>query len=99
MQQYNRYLSYEGRPGPVARVLMAVVAMIVAAASIVLGFFFFVAFLGVAMVFAIVVWFRLRTLRKQMGAATPSSAKGEGPVIEGDFTVIRERQDSQRDGP
>ncbi len=99
MQQYNRYLSYEGRPGPVARALMAVVAMIVAAASIVLGFFFFVAFLGVAMVFAIVVWFRLRALRKQMGAATPSSAKGEGPVIEGDFTVIRERQDSQRDGP
>lgn len=69
---------------------MALIAMAMAAVSIVLGFFFFIAFLGVALIVGLVLWFRLRPVRQQMRRSSEQKAEDQGPVIEGDFTVVEE---------
>lgn len=75
---------------PLARVLTAVVALIVLGLSIVLG----TIALGVLVVGGLIwlVWFRwkLHRLRKQ---ATQRAADGDG-VIEGEYVVVHERRDT-----
>ena len=91
MQQKTKYIAYQGQVGPIGRVLMALVAMALAAVSLVLGFFFFLALLGVGLVVAAVMWFRLRPVRKEFRAAAEKSARKGDSVIEGDFTVVDSR--------
>jgi membrane protein implicated in regulation of membrane protease activity len=77
---------------------MALAAMAMAAVSIVLGFFFFIAFLVVALIVGIVLWFRLRPVRQQMRRSAERAAEDRGPVIEGDFTVVEESKDRHSGG-
>lgn len=100
MQHQTRYLIYDGKAaGPVTRLLMAVVGIALAAVSLVLGFVFFLAVLGVGLIFALVMWFRLRSFRKQVNEAAARQG-GEGrTVIDGDFTVIQRQEPPRNDGP
>jgi fatty acid desaturase len=103
MQQHQRFLIYKSNPGPLTRIALALAAMVMAAVSVVLGFFFFIAFIIVALIVGIVLWFRLRPVREQMRqfnerAAADNGPAGPGGVIEGDFTVVREPEDKQGRG-
>ena len=103
MEKQQRFLIYEGKPGLLTRIAWALGAMVLAAISVVLGFFFFIAFIIVALIVGIVLWFRLRPVREQMRqfndlSGRPAAERGSadrGGVIEGDFTVIREPKDKQ----
>jgi len=95
MQQQTRYIVYGGKsPGPIGRVLMALAAAVLATLSLVLGFFFFLAFLGVGLVVAAVMWFRLRQVRRDVQRAAERSGRSGDSVIEGDFTVVSSRPES-----
>ncbi len=92
MQEQGRYLIFDGKPpGPLARLLTALVAMALAAIGLVFGVFFFLAFLVIACVVAAVLWFRLKPLRQHMRevASQPAGEAGES-IIEGEFTVVDE---------
>jgi fatty acid desaturase len=103
MQHQQRFLIYKSNPGPLTRIALALAAMVMAAVSVVLGFFFFIAFLIVALIVGTVLWFRLRPVREQMRqfnerTAADKGSADPGGVIEGDFTVIREPEDKQGRG-
>jgi len=96
MQQHTKYIVYDGKAaGPLGRVIMALAAAAMAVVALVFGFFFFLAFLGVGLVVAIVMWFRLRTIRRDLRAAAEQTARPGDSVIEGDFTVVSSRQDPE----
>ncbi len=99
MQQHTRYIVYDGKTaGPLSRVIMALGAAAMAVVALIFGFFFFLAFLGVALVVATVMWFRLRGFRRDLRAAAERNARPGESVIEGDFTVVssgRESDDSR----
>lgn len=99
MQQQTRYLIYDGKAGPVSRFLMAVAGIALAAVSLVLGFVFFLAFLGVGLVIALVMWFRLRSFRRQVAETDAARSHGERTVIDGDFTVVRPPEPPSRNRP
>jgi len=93
--QQTRYIVYGGKsPGPIGRVLMALAAAALATLSLVLGFFFFLAFLGVGLVVAAVMWFRLRQVRQDIQQAEERSGRGGDSVIEGDFKVVSSEPES-----
>lgn len=95
MQHQTKYIAYGGNsPGPIGRVLMALAAAVLATVSLVLGFFFFLAFLGVGLVVAAIVWFRLRQVRRDIRQAAERSGRSEDAVIEGDFTVVSSRPEA-----
>jgi fatty acid desaturase len=103
MEKHQRFLIYDGKPGPLTRIALALAAMVMAAVSVVLGFFFFIAFIIVALIVGIVLWFRLRPVREQMRefnerAAANQRSADRGGVIEGDFTVVEEPTDKQGRG-
>lgn len=94
MQNNGRFLAFEGKPGLVTRLLVAFGAMALSALALVLGVFFFLAFLAIGLVVAVVIWFRLRPIRQQMREAMDAPRPpGDGSVIEGDFTVVRDGND------
>ena len=97
MQQQTRYIVYNGRSlGPFGRLLAAIGAAILATVALFLGFFFFLAFLGIGLVVAIVMWFRLRGLRREIRNAAERASRSGDSVIEGDFTVVSSRSDDSK---
>lgn len=96
MQHHPKYIVYGGNaPGPIGRILMALAAAALATVSLVLGFFFFLAFLGVGLVVAAVMWFRLRQVRREIQQAAERSGGSGDSVIEGDFTVVSSKPESE----
>ena len=89
---------------PLANALVIVVGALVIAASIVLGFFVFVilgsAFLVLAAIFGIRVWwFRRRMARSMADAAEDRPARSGGrQTIEGEYHVIVDDRDSRPPG-
>ena len=86
MQRQTRYIVYQGQTGPVGRVLAAIVGLVLAAVSLVLGFFFFL---------GLYFWVKLRPVRQQMREA--AAARPE--TIEGDFRVVSETDEKGPDRP
>ena len=100
MQQQTKYIVYDGRNvGPLGRALMAIAAAMLAVLSMVLGFFFFLAFLAVGLVVAGILWFRLRGVRRELRAAAEQAARQDDSVIEGDYTVVSSRREPGNPGP
>jgi hypothetical protein len=95
MQRQTRYIVYQGQTGPVGRVLAAIVGLVLAAVSLVLGFFFFLTVLGIALVVGLYFWVKLRPVRQQMREA--AAARPE--TIEGDFRVVSETDEKGPDRP
>jgi hypothetical protein len=93
MQRQTRYIVYQGQTGPVGRVLAAVVGLVLAAVSLVLGFVFFLTVLGIALVVGLYFWIKLRPVRQQMREA--AAARPE--IIEGDFRVVSETDEKGPD--
>jgi len=79
---------------PIANVFVVIVGALAIGASIVLGFFAFVALSGVILVTAGVigvrVWWISRKLRRASPARGQTSARENAPgVIEGEYRVVR----------
>jgi Flp pilus assembly protein TadB len=89
MQQQTKYIVYQGRTGPVGRIVAAIAGIMLAAVSLVLGVFFFLAVMGVALIVGVYVWIKLRPVRRQMREA----AAARPGAIEGEFRVVSERED------
>lgn len=92
MQHQTKYIVYQGKTGPVGRIMAAIVGIVLAAVSLVLGFFFFLTVLGIALIAGLFFWIKLRPVRKQMQEA--AAARPE--TIEGEFRVVSE---TDREGP
>lgn len=76
---------------PLARLLSGVLGLVAVALLVTLGLFAFVALVIGGVLFVLVNAFRsTRAPRPQSGAA-PSRTPPPAGVIEGDFTVVRER--------
>ena len=85
---------------PIANVLVVIAGALVIGASIVLGFFAFIALSGIvlvsAMIIGIRVWWLKRKMERAMGDAGAQRTPGApGGVIEGEFKVV----DKDRDEP
>lgn len=84
---------------PIASVFVVIAGTLIIAASIVLGFFAFVALSGIVLVTAAVVgiraWWLNRKIRRQgapMSGAAPKKTSATG-VIEGEYRVISKDRD------
>ncbi len=77
---------------------MALSAAAMAVVALVFGFFFFLAFLGLGLVVAAVMWFRLRGVRKDLRAAAETASRPGDSVIEGDFKVVDSRDAPDKTG-
>ena len=83
---------------PIANVLVVIAGALVIGASIVLGFFAFVALSGIVLVSAAVIGIRVWWLKRKMGPVmgnddaqrTPGAPGG---VIEGEFKVVDKDRD------
>ena len=85
---------------PIANVLVVIAGALVIGASIVLGFFAFIALSGIVLVSAAIigirVWWLKRKMERAMGDAGAQRTPGApGGVIEGEFKVV----DKDRDEP
>ena len=89
MQHQTKYIVYQGKTGPVGRIVAAVVGIILAAVSLVLGFFFFLTVVGIALIVGLYFWIKLRPVRRQMQEA----AAGRPETIEGEFRVVSGQDD------
>lgn len=85
---------------PIANVLVVIFGALVIGASIVLGFFAFIALSGIVLITAAVigvrVWWFKRKLAKQ--GATPGAAPQKAPtggVIEGEFQVVDKNREQE----
>ena len=81
---------------PIANVLVIIAGALVVGASIVLGFFAFLALSAIVLVTAAVVGLRLWWLNRRLGKNAPQSPKpaAEG-VIEGEYkVVVRDREET-----
>ncbi len=89
---------------PIANALVVLVGALAVGASIVLGFFAFLALSALILVFAAIigirVWWFKRKLRKaaREGEATGTERASAPDVIEGEFRVVHRRTDSRRPG-
>ena len=85
---------------PIANVFVVLVGALVIAASLVLGFFAFVILGSVVAVLASVVglriWWFNRKLRRGSAARGDTATKAADSVIEGEFHVIEDRRDTDR---
>ena len=84
---------------PIASVFVVIAGALIIAASIVLGFFAFIALSGIVLITAAVVgvrvWWLSRKLRRQ-GAPMSGTAHKQTPttgVIEGEYRVVRKDHD------
>lgn len=83
---------------PIANALVIVAGVLVIAASVVLGFFAFIALAAVVLVTAAVVGIRVWWLKRKMGldphgyrsAGEPQSSSS---IIEGEYRVVRKDRD------
>lgn len=96
-----RHSSRGGIPvgNPIANVLVVIAGVLAIAASIVLGFFAFVALSAIVLVTAAIigirVWWLNRKLGRQAQKADPTARRpASGGVIEGEYRVVR-RDDDQ----
>lgn len=92
MQIHVRYLPGPGGqpPGPAARLLAALAAVLLLVSSFFLGLLMFMVLLGAGLIFGIWAAWRARKARRQAGG-------GAGPdgVIDGDYVVVS-RRDSEK---
>ena len=95
MKQQSPYLLSGPGPGPVARFLGALAAALALTLSMILGFVFFLVVLGATVVMAIVVWFKLRRVRRDMPSPDVDPKDPATTVLDGDYEIIegRERRD------
>jgi len=89
MPDQIRFISNTRQTGPLGRFLLALGTALLATASLLLGFVFFVVILGFALLAGLVLWFRLRSLRRRAPVGAGSNA------IEGEYEVVSESR--QRD--
>lgn len=92
-----RRLSMKNR-NPIANVFVVIVGALAIGASIVLGFFAFVALSGVILMMATVigvrVWWISRKLRRASPVRDHASARANAPgVIEGEYRVVGKDHD------
>jgi len=83
---------------PIANVLVVIAGALVIGASIVLGFFAFIALSGIVLVTAAIVGVRVWWLKRKMQPGEPmgnARRKPEKPggVIEGEYKVVSKDQD------
>jgi membrane protein implicated in regulation of membrane protease activity len=91
MPDQIRFISNTRQAGPVGRFLLAVGAALLATASLLLGFVFFVVILGFALVAGMIFWLRLKSLQRR------SPPRAGSDAIEGEYEVVSEsRQHDER---
>ncbi len=83
---------------PIANVLVIIAGTLVIGASIVLGFFAFIALSGIVLVAAAVIGIRVWWLKRRIQKRSPAGDRGPGRkppagVIEGEYKVIRKDRD------
>ena len=83
---------------PIANVLVVIAGALVIGASIVLGFFAFVALSGIVLVTAAIVGIRVWWLKRKIQQGQPvgspdRSQHAPGGVIEGEYKVVDKDQD------
>lgn len=83
---------------PIANVLVIIAGTLVIGASIVLGFFAFIALSGIILVAAAVIGIRVWWLKRRIQKRSPAGDPGPGRkpragVIEGEYQVIRKDRD------
>jgi len=86
---------------PIANALVVIVGALAIGASIVLGFFAFVVLGSILLVLGAIIglrvwWFNRRLNREMQRAAKPGNTNASG-VIEGEYTVVRVRQNEKSD--
>ena len=96
----RQYSTKNGLPAgnPIANVLVVIAGALVIGASIVLGFFAFVALSAIVLVSAAIIGVRVWWLNRKMGAGQARSATEQPPsapggVIEGEFKVVDKDRD------
>lgn len=97
MRQFSSKDGFSGG-NPIANVLVVIAGMLIVGASIVLGFFAFVALSGVVLVSAAVIGIRVWWLKRKMqrGQATggpQATRQAPGGVIEGEYKVVDKDRD------
>jgi hypothetical protein len=83
---------------PIANALVIVAGVLAIAASVVLGFFAFIALSAIVLVTAAVVGIRVWWLKRKMGSAPRGDRSAGQPhspssVIEGEYRVVRKDRD------
>lgn len=83
---------------PIANVLVVIAGALVIGASIILGFFAFVALSGIVLVTAAVVGIRVWWLKRKIQRGQPAGNTGQRPespsgVIEGEYRVVSKDRD------
>lgn len=82
---------------PIANVFVIIAGALIIGASIVLGFFAFIALSAIVLVTAAVigirVWWYGRKLKNGEGTVVNRSRKSRGGVIEGEFRVVEDGRD------
>ena len=83
---------------PIANVLVVIAGALVIGASIVLGFFAFVALSGIVLVSAAIIGIRVWWLKRKMGPVMGNDGAQRTPgapggVIEGEFKVVDKDRD------
>jgi len=83
---------------PIANVLVVIAGALVIGASIVLGFFAFVALSGIVLVTAAIVGVRVWWLKRKMPPGSPGTSanrrtRAPDGVIEGEYKVVRKDND------
>ena len=78
---------------PIANALVVIVGVLIIAASLVLGFFAFIALSAVVLVTAAIVGIRLWWLRRKAGQGRDGPDPAESHVIEGEYRVVHRDSD------
>lgn len=95
--RYQQFPLPGGQPGPVGQIVAALVAIVVIASALVLGFVFFVVIFGL-LVFA---WLAF-VLRRWVGSGrtrndapgAPAGSRDDTATLEGEFRVVEGKPDS-----
>ena len=96
----RHYSTKNGFPAgnPIANALVVIAGALVVGASIVLGFFAFVALSAIVLVSAAIIGIRVWWLKRKMERAQPQggaqqSQRAPGGVIEGEYQVVDKDRD------
>lgn len=95
-----RHSSKGGIPAgnPIANILVVIAGVLAIAASVVLGFFAFVALSAIILVTAAIIGIRVWWLNRKLGRQAPKAdattrRPASGGVIEGEYHVVRGDED------
>jgi len=77
------------KPGPLTRLVSAVVLLVVFALSFMVGAVLFLAVLGLVVILGVALYLRLRWLRRKVQQQSPPRRGGD--VLEGEYTVKDEK--------